>query len=78
MNEEELKQYALFNKIELSSKKSLVKLIIKGLNNNKEKHGEYYCPCRVVRTEQTVCPCTSCLKDVEENGSCHCNLFVKR
>lgn len=32
------------------------------------------CPCDVSRG---YCPCSEHVKEVEENGHCHCNLFVK-
>lgn len=33
------------------------------------------CPCRL---DETPCPCSSHLEEVEKDGKCHCNLFVKK
>ena len=33
------------------------------------------CPCR---KEEVQCPCPMHVKEIFENGACHCNLFVKR
>ena len=33
------------------------------------------CPCDVSRG---YCPCSEHVKEVEENGHCHCNLFVSK
>lgn len=34
----------------------------------------YKCPCRL---DNTPCPCKYLPKDIEESGSCFCNLFIK-
>ena len=47
--------------------------IIDGLEHNKVKHGARYCPCTLMRSNHTVCPCLK-MRDTKE---CHCGLFVK-
>jgi len=47
--------------------------IRKALEKNVEKYGEKYCPCNVLRSEDTICPC----KDYRESGNCHCKLYIK-
>ncbi len=44
-----------------------------------------YCPCKMSRLtgdaakdEFLLCPCTEHIAELEEKGSCCCNLFVKR
>ncbi len=44
-----------------------------------------YCPCKVSRLTGDaqadaflLCPCTEHVAELEEKGSCCCNLFVKR
>lgn len=32
-----------------------------------------YCPCSLVRNEDTKCPC----KQFREEGKCHCGLYVE-
>ena len=34
-----------------------------------------YCPCRLVRTQETKCMCKE-FKEMEE-GMCHCGLYIK-
>lgn len=38
-----------------------------------ERNGQ--CPCRI---DGTKCPCKWLVKDVQEHGSCHCGLFLKK
>ncbi len=66
------------------------KRIIKGLVKQREKHGEYYCPCRVVKknddewNKSIICPCKYIHDDIRkniENGKepcCYCKLFRKK
>ena len=32
-----------------------------------------YCPCAIVKNQDTKCPC----KDFREEGECHCGLYIK-
>ena len=43
--------------------------IIKGL---KSKEG--YCPCKVQKIEENLCPCDEFIT----TGECHCKLWVKK
>lgn len=59
--------------IRVNSDKELVKKIKKKL---KENAG--YCPCRLVKNEDTKCMCKE-FKDMianNEAGMCHCGLYV--
>lgn len=47
-------------------------VIIKGLKQRKLKYGKEYCPCQVIRNNDTICPC----KEFRETKNCHCNLFI--
>lgn len=38
-----------------------------------ERNGQ--CPCRI---DGTTCPCKHLARDVRENGSCHCGLFLEK
>lgn len=57
-------------KIKLSDDKELVQNIQKKL---KENNG--YCPCKLLKNEDTKCMC----KEFREQsfGECHCGLYVK-
>ena len=41
---------------------------------------EGHCPCvpETEWTEEHLCPCVFCERDVAINGHCHCNLFLKK
>ena len=57
--------------------------VIKGLARNMEKFGKQYCPCRIrsgdtEKDKEIVCPCKFHGKEIEEQGSCHCNLYFKK
>jgi len=50
---------------------------------NKERYGYMGCPCRLVSGDKQndrdiVCPCVYRTPDVEEFGSCYCNLYVSK
>lgn len=60
-------------KIKLNPDKEYVAEIKKKL---KENGG--YCPCSIVKTEDTKCRCKEFREMVErgESGMCHCGLFI--
>ncbi len=60
-----------------------VESILEGLNNNKEKYGFFYCPCRVVEGDREkdkgkICPCIWSAEEIERDGHCHCQLYFKK
>lgn len=57
-------------KIRLNTDKSIVDRIKKEL---KENGG--YCPCSVIKTEDTKCMCKE-FREMDE-GECHCGLYIK-
>ena len=57
--------------------------ILKGLLTNKERHAYMSCPCRLAsgdreKDKDIICPCVYRAPDVEEYGSCYCNLYVSK
>ena len=83
---EELKkqfsEYAESNGFHLNPDNVVVERIIKGLLMNEEKHGAKYCPCRRVTGDKTqdgekICPCVWHKDEIEKDGHCLCNLYVK-
>jgi ferredoxin-thioredoxin reductase catalytic subunit len=57
-------------------------IIVKGLMKNYEKHGGYYCPCRLVKDDdewkkKITCPCVFLDDEIAEKGECHCRLYRK-
>lgn len=57
-------------KITINPDKELVKTI-----REKLKANDGYCPCRLVKNEDTKCICKEFLEQVE--GECHCGLYIK-
>jgi len=57
--------------------------LLEGLLINKERYGYMCCPCRLSSSDREwdrdiICPCVYRAPDVEEYGSCYCNLYVSR
>ena len=55
--------------------------LLENLLLNKERYGYMACPCRLASGEREwdkdiICPCVYREPDVEEYGSCYCNLYV--
>jgi ferredoxin-thioredoxin reductase catalytic chain len=76
------KEYADSVLINLNPNEKIVDSVINGLLMNKKKHGEVYCPCRVVtgnkkKDAEIICPCVFHRGEIELQGHCHCNLFVE-
>ncbi len=57
-------------KITTNPDKELVKTI-----REKLKANDGYCPCRLVKNEDTKCMCKEFL--TQEEGECHCGLYIK-
>jgi ferredoxin-thioredoxin reductase catalytic subunit len=86
-NEEELrkdiKEYAPKAGIKVNPDNKKLDLIIQGLLKNKEKHGEVYCPCRLVtgnkeKDQELICPCVFHRGEIELEGHCRCFLFFEK
>lgn len=57
--------------------------LLKGLLLNKDRYGYMVCPCRLASGDKSkdkdiICPCVYRTPDVEEFGSCYCNLYVSK
>ena len=55
--------------------------LLGALITNKERYGYMACPCRLAAgnrepDKDIICPCVYRAPDVEEFGSCYCNLYV--
>ncbi len=55
--------------------------LMQALLTNKERYGYMGCPCRLLSGDRqndrdVICPCDYRAPDVEEFGSCYCNLYV--
>jgi Ferredoxin thioredoxin reductase catalytic beta chain. len=58
-------------KIKVSKDKAIVQQIRKAL---KENGG--YCPCKLIKSEDTRCICKE-FREQREDGLCHCGLYYK-
>lgn len=55
--------------------------LLEALLTNKERYGYMVCPCRLAagdreKDRDIICPCDYREPDVQEYGSCYCNLYV--
>jgi ferredoxin-thioredoxin reductase catalytic chain len=57
--------------------------LLEALLTNKKRYGYMGCPCRLAagdreKDSDIICPCEYRAPDVEEYGSCYCNLYVSK
>ena len=57
--------------------------LLQGLLANKARYGYMACPCRLAAGDRQadqdiICPCVYRAPDVQEFGSCYCNLYVSK
>ena len=57
--------------------------LLEALLVNKERYGYMACPCRLASADRQadkdiICPCIYREPDVQEYGSCYCNLYVSK
>lgn len=56
--------------------KELWETVQRGLQANKEKYGKRYCPCSLIRNNNTVCMCKE-FRDSPSGTTCHCGIYTK-
>lgn len=44
----------------------------------KLKENDGYCPCSLIKTEETKCPCKEFLEEGAVGSFCHCGLYFKQ
>lgn len=57
--------------------------LLEALLVNKQRYGYMVCPCRLATgnreaDKDIICPCVYRKPDVDEFGSCYCNLYVSK
>ena len=57
--------------VKLNNNRELVEEIKQKLNEN-----DGYCPCKLIKNEDTKCMCKE-FKEQKEEGVCHCGLYMK-
>jgi ferredoxin-thioredoxin reductase catalytic chain len=80
---ETLKKIQESNGYYFNKDKNRVLDLLDGLLINKERYGYMGCPCRLLsgnreNDKDIICPCVYRKPDVEEYGSCYCNLYVSK
>ena len=75
-------EYAENNGFHLNPDKKIVERVISGLLRNEDKYGCQYCPCRRVTGNKEddakkICPCVWHKDEINKDGHCFCNLYVK-
>jgi ferredoxin-thioredoxin reductase catalytic chain len=79
---EQYDNYAKSSGFRLNPDKKIVERVFNGLLANEKKYGKKYCPCRRVSGNEEedakkICPCVFHKEEIEKDGHCFCNLFVK-
>jgi len=88
MNEAQ-KLYEMLKKVQepkgfyFNEDKERVMELLEALLVNRERYGYMCCPCRLASGDRDsdkdiICPCVYRTLDVEEHGSCYCNLYVSQ
>ena len=63
--------------IEKTEDTELWDMVQQGLKRNKDKFGKRYCPCSLLKTDDTVCMCKE-FRDAPTGTTCHCGIYRKR
>ncbi len=76
-----LEAYVRRSPYTLNPDPEVVDQIVAGLVHNRQKHGYFYCPCRLVTGDRekdraSICPCRFHKDEILQQGACHCGLFV--
>lgn len=76
-------EYAKKHGFQLNPDATQLATVLRGLSRNMGKHGKRYCPCRLrsgdeEKDKAIVCPCIYHEKEIEQDGSCHCNLYFRK
>ena len=62
--------------IKLNSDKELVDKINKELDKNYILYGKRYCPCAIIKDDDSVCICKE-FREQEFDGPCNCGKYIK-
>jgi ferredoxin-thioredoxin reductase catalytic chain len=78
-----LKEHAAKQGLIMNPDWDTVKPLLEGLLRRGELDGVRTCPCRIASGElgkdrDIVCPCVYAKPDIEEFGTCYCNLFASQ
>ena len=76
-----LSRFAESQGIRLNKDQGFVMDILRGLLTNEQRYGYRACPCRLAEGAKEhdadiICPCVYRDPDIQEYGSCYCELYV--
>lgn len=86
MNKEQIlklmQKHAKYKGCSLTKDEKALDTLLKGLQENGDKYGYMFCPCRVItgdfeKDRLIICPCVYSNMELKRDGQCHCGLFVK-
>lgn len=66
-----------YKNLKLNSNEDLVKNVKEGLKKNFNDYKKFYCPCKIEKNRENICPCLSLQDDIVNKNRCGCRLFVK-
>jgi ferredoxin-thioredoxin reductase catalytic subunit len=78
----EYEEHARLKGFQLNPNKKIVENIVRAILKKEAICGSGYCPCRRTtgdkqEDKKIICPCIYHLQELEDQGYCHCRLFVK-
>lgn len=78
----EYNDYAKAHGFKVNPDSKIAENVVRALLLREEALGERYCPCRKAtgnkeEDKKIICPCVYHKDEIEKDGHCHCNLFVK-
>jgi ferredoxin-thioredoxin reductase catalytic subunit len=62
--------------IRVTDNKEVKETVLAGLKHNKDKYGKRYCPCSLIRDEDTVCMCKE-FREMERRDFVIANSMLK-
>jgi len=62
--------------IQFNPDEKIVNSIIIGELRNMIMYGHAYCPCRIQRIREHICPCEPAKEELKKDGICTCKLFI--
>lgn len=70
--------FKVFNfRIQLNDEEKIKELLLIE-NKYLRSEGFAYCPCKIEHIAENICPCVTCIEEINENGHCHCRMFIKK
>ena len=62
--------------VEYNPNERIVDSLILSELRNMVKYGHAYCPCRLEKIREHICPCEPAKEELQTKGICHCKMFI--